>query len=289
VPSWEGSAGDCAHIRLDRYVAENLKLLSRSQIKARNLQAWVNGKKVKISHLLKANDSLSLSWDAAPLIELIPENLPLDVIYEDERVIVINKAQGMSVHPGAGIHQGTVVNALLYRRPIQARDLRPGIVHRLDKDTSGVMIAAWDEAAHAFLAAQFKERTVRKTYAAIVCGAPKQSRGSIESYICRDSRNRKLFTVSASKGKHALTLYKLLWTRCNYSFLLVRPRSGRTHQIRVHLKSIGCPIAGDPLYNPGSGPSLLLHALSLRIVLPGQTQQSLFRAPLPERFRSFIP
>ncbi|MDR1909835.1 MAG: RluA family pseudouridine synthase [Spirochaetaceae bacterium] len=290
--------------RLDRYAAEYLKLLSRSQIKARGLEARINGRPVKVSRIVKPGDVLDLCWSNAPPAELIPEDLPLDIIYEDRRVIVVNKAQGMVVHPGAGNHSGTLANALLWRRLRRGgtgdSGLRPGIVHRLDKDTSGVIIAAWDDGAHAFLARQFKERQVRKTYAALVRGAPPARRGSIESLIVRDSRNRKLFTAaplgSAAGGRRALTFYRLVraWEDC--SLLLLRPKTGRTHQIRVHLRRLGCPVLGDPLYGGGSFPAatLMLHALRLRIAIPwgppeaGAGKIRRFAAPLPERFRALI-
>jgi len=292
-------------LRLDRYAAENLKILSRSQIKARKLQALINGKAAKVSRLLKGGERLDLSWDEAEAVFLEPENLPLDVIYEDTRVIVINKAQGMVVHPGAGNRSGTLANALLYRR-LECADgndegratpsLRPGIVHRLDKDTSGVIIAAWDERALAFLADQFKARKVRKTYAALVRGCPRQVSGSIVKHIVRSRRDRKIFTVSDTEGRPSLTHYKVARTWGAYSLLLLRPKTGRTHQIRVHLKHLGHPILGDPLYGQ-SDPrfkktSLMLHAKSLSLLLPeslpGQENPARFRTPLPARFLTVI-
>ncbi|MDR3276926.1 MAG: RluA family pseudouridine synthase [Treponema sp.] len=308
MPAWSGRVGEPGGLRLDRYTAEELGLLSRSQVKARKLEARVNGRAVKVSRLLKLGDFLELSWEEAQPDDLVPEDIPLDIIYENERVIVVNKAQGMVVHPGSGNFRGTLANALLYRR-LQygtigtcAGGLRPGIVHRLDKDTSGVMIAAWDEAALAFLQEQFRERTVRKTYAALVRGAPPRVRGRIETRIVRDPRNRKLFTVSADRGKAALTLYRLVWTRQAYSLLLLRPRTGRTHQIRVHLRHLGCPILGDPLYGREDPrflhAGLMLHAAALCVRLPGEVPpgevppgevaQQRFRAPLPARFREIF-
>ncbi|MCL2094355.1 MAG: RluA family pseudouridine synthase [Treponema sp.] len=284
-------------IRLDRYVAEHLKLLSRSQIKARKLKALVEGRGVKISRLLFGGEGLDLSWEEAQVPLLLPQDLPLEVLYQDERVIVVNKAQGMVVHPGAGNHQGTLANALLYRRlkgqaPEDAPDsLRPGIVHRLDKDTSGLLIAAWDQGAHAFLAEQFKKRTVKKSYAALVQGCPPQGEGIINVPIIRSRRDRKTFTVAGpgakGKGRPSLTRYKLVRSYGDYSLLLVRPRTGRTHQIRVHLRHLGFPILGDPIYGRRDKRfpvSLMLHAKNLSLILPGETQPRVFRSPLPERF-----
>ncbi|MDR1949096.1 MAG: RluA family pseudouridine synthase [Spirochaetaceae bacterium] len=282
-------AGDIGgELRLDRYVAEQLKLLSRSQIKARALEARLNGKKVRISRPVKPGDLLELSWTSPEPVYLIPEDLPLDILYEDERVVVVNKAQGMVVHPGAGNRTGTLANALLFRRRGGAGEapagFRPGIVHRLDKDTSGVIIAAYDDQALAFLADQFKARTARKIYAALVRGRPKAGEGWIETRITRDRRDRQRFTVSEERGKIALTYYqvKKSWGKC--SLLLLRPKTGRTHQLRVHLRYLGCPILGDPLYGFGEEGGLMLHAKSLSLVLPGETEKRIFRTPLPPRF-----
>jgi 23S rRNA pseudouridine1911/1915/1917 synthase len=302
-----------AGLRLDRYVAECLGLLSRSRIKARGLKASVNGREVKLSRIVRAGDRLDLSWADAEPLNLIPEDLPLDVLYEDDRVVVINKAQGMVVHPGAGNYRGTLANALLFRRlrregsappevftggPGQGpgpgmwgAGLRPGIVHRLDKDTSGVIIAAWDDDALAFLAGQFKNRRVKKNYLALTPGKFREPQGRIETCIARDPRDRKRFAVSG-RGRIALTRYRVLRSWTGHSLLLLRPKTGRTHQLRVHLRHLGHPICGDPIYG-GPDPlfpdcGLLLHARSLSIILPGHDEARIFRAPLPEGFRRCI-
>jgi 23S rRNA pseudouridine1911/1915/1917 synthase len=278
-------------LRLDRYVAERLRLLSRSQIKARSLKGKVNGKDVKISRLVKKGDSIELCWNEAEPLNLVPEDIPLEIVYEDDRVVVLNKPQGMVVHPGAGNSRGTLANALYYRSLQKGGaledGLRPGIVHRLDKDTSGIIIAAYDDEALAFLSGQFRSRRVKKTYAAIVGGIPVNKKGRIETFISRDSRDRKRFAVSI-RGKPALTYYKVVKTWRSHSLLLLRPKTGRTHQLRVHLHYLGHPITGDPLYgSPDSlfpGACLMLHAKSLAITLPGESQARVFRSPLPERF-----
>jgi 23S rRNA pseudouridine1911/1915/1917 synthase len=296
--------------RLDRYVAEYVGLLPRSQIKSRSMTARVNGREAKCSKAVKRGDCIELCWREAEPSFLVPQDIPLDIIYEDDRVVVINKAQGMVVHPGAGNRRGTLANALLFRRlhrgpggnagggpdhppDGQCRDadggLRPGIVHRLDKDTSGVMIAAWDDGALAFLAEQFKNRRVKKTYVALVQGVPKESAGRLQTLICRDRRNRKRFTVDGERGKTAVTLYRVLrsWSSC--SLVLLRPGTGRTHQLRVHMRYLGHPVIGDVIYgfagSPFPGAGLMLHARSLSLVLPGRSGPECFRAPLPERFR----
>jgi 23S rRNA pseudouridine1911/1915/1917 synthase len=316
----------CEIKRLDLYVAENLSLMRRSQVKARGMAAEVNGKTAKLSRMVKSGDEINLSWEELPPLHIIPENIPLKIVYEDERVIVLNKAQGMVVHPGAGNWSGTLANALLWRstRKQSVRNAagfhadfhdfhdfhaglydgfhgsfaqRPFIVHRLDKDTSGLIIAAWDADALAFLSAQFKERAARKVYAAIVTGCPSEKRGFISSNIARDRHDRKRFTVSDTSGKSALTYYRVIKTLGGgaAALLLLRPKTGRTHQLRVHLRSIGHPIAGDPLYGVhqrGGGaalsPSMALHAKTLDIVLPDRKTRSRFTTKLPARFKEIM-
>jgi len=283
------------NLRLDRYVSENLRLLSRSQIKARKLKAKINGKDAKLSRFVKNNDLLELFWDDSPPENIIPQEIPLEIVYEDERCVVINKAQGMVVHPGAGNKQGTMANALCFRRLNKTGGilpgLRPGIVHRLDKETSGLIIAAYDEEAHAFLAHQFKSRKVRKTYIAVICGTPKEKTGRIETFIARDQKNRKRFTVS-SCGKTAVTFYKVIKNWKNYSLVMLRPKTGRTHQLRVHMRYLNFPILGDSVYGCEDknfpGVSLMLHSKNLEITLPGETQARVFSSYVPQRFKTVI-
>ena len=286
-------------LRLDRYIAENMNILSRSQIKARELNAKVNGKAVKVSRLVKNGDSLDLEWKEAEPAFIIPENIPLDIIFENDRVIVVNKKQGMVVHPGAGNRHGTFANALYYRKlnmtgsdakefPENSAGARPGIVHRLDKDTSGVMIAAYDDEALAFLSEQFKSRKAKKKYFALVSVIPKEKKRRIETFLSRDPGNRKRFTVSV-RGKTAVTYYNVIKTWNDFSLLALRPKTGRTHQLRVHLRYLGNPIIGDPLYGfsePFAG--LMLHARSLTITLPGESEERIFKAPLPGYFKEMI-
>jgi 23S rRNA pseudouridine1911/1915/1917 synthase len=298
MPAFSGIVDTPGGLRLDRFVSESLGLLSRSQVRSRALTALVNGKPAKRSRILKPGDRLELSWENAAGTDILPEDLPLTVLYEDSRVIVIDKAQGMVVHPGAGNYTGTLVNALSYRRIASGRgnlpeeaglsgwSFRPGIVHRLDKDTSGVMICAWDDESLAFLSAQFKARKVRKRYAAILRGVPKERRGRIETLLCRDSRDRKRFTVG-EKGKEALTDYRIIRCWGSHSLALLRPRTGRTHQLRVQMAYLGHSIVGDPIYGSKDplfpAATLMLHAKSLKINLPGGGCR-LFKTPLPDRF-----
>jgi 23S rRNA pseudouridine1911/1915/1917 synthase len=286
-----------ADLRLDRYAAEHLKILSRSQIKTRKLRVTLKGKELKLSlpmKKIKSGETLEFSWLDPEPTDLLPEDIPLEILYEDSRVIVINKEAGMVVHPGAGNPRGTLANALLFRRNITVRNSRPGIVHRLDKDTSGVIIAAWDDDALVFLAEQFKNRRVKKHYAAIVRGVPEEKSGVIENFICRDIHDRKRFTVSpvAGRGKHAVTSYKVIRSYGTHALVLLRPKTGRTHQIRVHLRHLGHPVLGDPIYGTKDPlfphANLMLHAKSLCILLPDKREKSIFKTPLPERFYSVI-
>ena len=291
-------------LRLDRYVSEKIKILSRSQIKTRNLKALINGNDAKLSKIVKNGDSIELTWDEIPAVDIIPEDIPLAVIFENEDCIVVNKAQGMVVHPGAGNRHGTLVNALYFRRlqmnalhetefPADRREisLRSGIVHRLDKDTSGVIIASYNDSAHSFLSQQFKSRVTRKNYIAVVQGIPRESKGRIETFIARDPKNRKRFTVS-SNGKTALTFYKVIRSWMNYSFVLLSPKTGRTHQLRVHMRHIGHPVMGDTVYGnidklfPEA--TLMLHSKSLAITLPGETEKRVFSSEIPERFSNVM-
>jgi 23S rRNA pseudouridine1911/1915/1917 synthase len=268
-------------------------------MKGRSATAKLNGKAVKLSKPVQPGDVLELRWEDKIPETLEPEEIPLDILYEDGRTVVVNKAAGMVVHPGAGNHGGTLANALLFRRLQRnllpgAETLRTGIVHRLDKDTSGVIIAAYDDRALAFLASQFKAGKTKKRYVALVSGTPANAEGIITGPIVRDPRDRKRFAVSAvpGKGKASLTRYRVIrsWNLC--SLILLRPKTGRTHQIRVHLRSIGHPVAGDPIYGyrdlPFLRKGLMLHAYSLEITLPDHEFPSRFKAPLPPPFRENI-
>ncbi|HUX19842.1 MAG TPA: RluA family pseudouridine synthase [Spirochaetia bacterium] len=300
-----------AGIRVDRYVAEELSLFTRSQLKSREVTILVNGRAAKWSRHLVVGDIVALSWENAPESTITAEPIDLDVLYEDHDVVVVNKPQGMVVHPAAGNFTGTLVQGLLYRgdsdeTELSEENLRPGIVHRLDKDTSGVIITAKNPEARQFLANQFAKRNTRKVYLAIVKGMVMPRKGRIESLICRDPKNRKRFTTSESEGKPSVTEYSVLHQWDQYAFVSLHPLTGRTHQLRVHLTSKGHPILGDPTYSRPDRAfplaTLMLHAHRLTIMLPrrlpdegaplgyhyvgGETLE--FRAPLPERFKSII-
>jgi len=288
-------------IRLDVFITERLGLFTRSQARSRVVSLAVNGAPARMGRKLKLGDVVLLSYADPPASDLTPENMPLAVLFENDDVIVIDKPQGLVVHPGSGNRSGTLVNAVLFHfRQLAAGfppgDPRPGIVHRLDKETSGVIIVAKSSAAHHFLAAQFQDRTARKRYVAVVQGRMPSENGRIETRLARDPRNRKRFTCVLSGGRQAVTRYRVLRTfaagRDVYTYVLLAPRTGRTHQLRVHMRHVGCPILGDSLYGRHDArfpdALLLLHARSLAIRLPGDAQPRTFSAPVPLRFRSLL-
>ena len=276
--------------RLDKYLAEGLGICPRNQLQQRGRDFLLNGREAKPSRRVKIGDRIAFVLDDPPKSHLEAEDIGLDILYEDDQVLVVNKAQGMVVHPGAGNRQGTLANALLFHVDgLKAGDERPGIVHRLDKETSGIIITAKNDEALEYLSAQFREKTTEKAYLAVVVGGPEEKEGRISTCIGRSKRDRKRFDVLKGRGKPALTRYRVLARYDGYSFLLLRPETGRTHQLRVHMRHLGCPIAGDPLYGlrRDPTPSLMLHAYTLRIRLPGGESRS-FRAPMPRRFKTML-
>jgi 23S rRNA pseudouridine1911/1915/1917 synthase len=283
-------------IRVDRFVA-SLGLFTRSQISQRSVTVkGPEGQVLKLSKRLKNGDQVIVEWDDPPSSEIVPESMDLDVIYEDDHCIVVNKMQGVVVHPAYGHIHGTLVQGLLYRyaemeKAFGGDRVRPGIVHRLDKDTSGLLIAARDVETLAALSRQFSDRSVKKTYLAIVRGKLPKSEGEIDLSIGRDPRDRKKFAVNVRNSRSALTRYRVLAVSGGYSLVRLRILTGRTHQIRVHLLSQGCPILGDPIYSrrdtgfPDS--TLMLHSWKLSIQIPGVGKKG-FLAPLPERFTEIL-
>ncbi len=287
-----------APLRLDRYVAERLALLTRSQFKSRLESARVDGKPAKPSALLAGGELLELAWKDGEDRSFVPEDLPLEVVFENASALVVDKRQGMVAHPAAGNWTGTLANALLGRLVRGGSPVPPraGIVHRLDKDTSGLVVAAKDECALEYLAAQFRERSARKDYLAVVQGRLPAPEGVVENRLGRDPRDRKRFAVVAeaggSAGKLAITRWKVLAERRvggeDFALLALRLRTGRTHQLRVHLRHLGCPILGDPIYGRPSArfpkATLMLHARLLRLSFaPGEEPRTLV-SPLPGRF-----
>lgn len=286
-------------IRVDKYLSDQLEDVSRSQIQrlidAGNVS--LNGIPIdKTSTVVTPGDTLRIVLMEDKPEKLIPEGIPLNVLYEDPNVIVLNKESGMVVHPGAGNYSGTVVNGLLAHYP-PIREVgepdRPGVVHRLDKETSGVLIFAKTNKAYKWLVQQFKSRELEKKYLALVDGHPPTPTGRIEAPIVRDSHNRTRMAVGLlGQGKLAVSEYFELQRYEHHSYLEVHPITGRTHQIRVHLSYIGVPVAGDTLYGRRK-PSLeidrfFLHASSLSIKLPGDRVQKTFTAPLPKDLQQIL-
>lgn len=293
--------------RLDKYISSLKDGMNRSKLKSSATEILVNGKSVKLSTKVKAGDKIDIQWDENIPTDITPEDIPLHIIYEDENVTVINKEQGMVTHPAAGNWSGTLVNALLYHwkresiAEIKDDDInkvlanrRPGIVHRLDKDTSGIIITAKNTFAEEWLSKQFLNKKLHKEYILITKGKPPASAGDIQTQIIRDPKDRKKYKAltGTQEGKFARTLYKVIAYYGNYSLIRVRLKTGRTHQIRVHMKYLGCPILGDPIYGKTdslfSDATLMLHSRQMDIRLPGKEDFTRFRAAVPLRFKKTI-
>lgn len=278
--------------RIDKYLVSQLEKMSRSKIQGLISDGFVlvNEETVKSNYKIKTDDKIVISIPEAEAIDVDPENLPIDIIYEDKDLVVVNKEQGMVVHPAPGHHSGTLVNALLY----QIDDLsgingkiRPGIVHRLDKDTSGIMVVAKNDEAHVYLSEQLQDRSMERKYWALVHGVMPHNQGSIDAPIGRDPKNRQRYAV-VDGGKEALSHFKLLEEFDDYSLLEVELESGRTHQIRVHLNYIDYPVAGDELYGPKKtleGAGQFLHARGLGFIHPRTKEKMYFEAEPPAVFK----
>lgn len=320
----EGLVSPC---RIDVYCTETLKHLSRSQLKTGLKSLYVNSQKAKLSRNVQNGDLIELVWDN-PIPEYAhPQKLPLNIIYEDENIIVVNKERGMVTHPAGGNWDGTLVNALNYYRLYDSRikdefavelnkllsgevknieklslePYRMGIVHRLDKETSGLIITARNLKTEKLLKSFFKKRAVKKYYLAVLDGVPPKNKGRIKTSVFRSSSDRKKFSVSAdlSKGKIAFSAYKVLKSDGKMSLVLFRIYTGRTHQIRLHAKFMGCPVAGDKVYGKKktrpdkkmglekTGMPLMLHAYKL-IIPDTVNSKKEFKAPIPKDFKQVL-
>jgi len=287
--------------RIDAYTASQQESVSRSQLSDEKTQFFLNGKPVKKSRLVKEGDAIEVHYCEECFEGIVAEDILLHVLYEDQDMLVINKEQGMVVHPAAGNHEHTLVNALLFRygqdfSPSLEDDemdfdlaLRPGIVHRLDKDTSGVLVIARNRQSHRNLSQQFKDRTTRKIYIALAKGVFKEKTGSIRANLKRDANDRKKYTTcSSDEGREARSDFTVLRQYRDFALVRIELFTGRTHQIRVHFKSIGHPLLGDPLYGKPEGLTLMLHALILEVSSPSSGKRIRFVAPMPERFRALL-
>jgi 23S rRNA pseudouridine1911/1915/1917 synthase len=295
---WIAEAEDRGE-RIDRFITES----SEQDVSRTQVQLWikeglltVNGSAVKPNYKLYEGDKLELTVPEPQELDLTAEPIPLNVVYEDADVIVVNKPRGMVVHPAAGHYSGTLVNALLYH----CKDLsgingvmRPGIVHRIDKDTSGLLMAAKNDLAHVSLAEQLKEHSVNRKYIAVVHGNVAHDNGTIDAPIGRDPQDRKLYKVTDRNSKHAVTHFVVLDRYGDYTLMELKLETGRTHQIRVHMKFIGHPLAGDPAYGPSRSKSVTiegqaLHAAALGFKHPRTGEQLEFEAPLPEDMQHLL-
>lgn len=280
--------------RLDKACSEIFSDYSRSQIKQLldGGNITVNGKTEKAKYKVKSGDVIRLEEPETKTLELRPENIPLDIVYEDDDVIVINKPQGMVVHPAPGHDEHTLVNALLYHCPLSTINgtFRPGIVHRIDKDTSGLLMVAKNDKAHRSLAKQLKDKTNIREYVALVHGRIAEDEGTINAPIGRSLKDRKKQAV-VKDGRNAVTHFEVLKRYRDYTLVKCILETGRTHQIRVHMKYIGHPLVGDPLYGPKKtikGNGQFLHAGKLGFVHPTIGKLLIFEAPLPKIFQECL-
>ncbi len=282
--------------RLDVYLNEKISDWSRSHVQKLIADGLVtvDGAKVKASHKLAGGEVIHVEEVVAVDVDYLPENLPLDILYEDADLIVVNKARGMTVHPAETVKHGTLVNALLYH----CKDLsgingvkRPGIVHRLDKDTSGVMVVAKTDSAHVNLAAQIHDKIAVRTYRAIVYGVVKDNVGIITGAIGRDKVDRKKMAI-VSDGKSAVTEFKVLERFDGFTYVECKLQTGRTHQIRVHMTAIGHPLLGDTKYTSRKNPfdicGQALHSHTLSLIHPTTHELMNFTAPLPNDIKKIL-
>lgn len=284
--------------RLDKYLNLIFEEKSRSffQKLIKEEQVLVNDTVQKANYRLKAEDIVTVTIPDAVETPIVPENIPLDILYEDEDVLVVNKPKGMVVHPSAGHYSGTLVNAIMYHCKDSLSgingEVRPGIVHRIDMDTTGSLIVCKNDESHICIAEQIKEHSVNRRYRGIVCGNVKEDEGTINAPIGRHPVERKKMAINEKNGKPAITHYKVLKRFERYTYMEFQLETGRTHQIRVHMASIGHPLLGDTLYSSGKSPYKLqgqtLHAMTIGFIHPRTNTYMEVSAPLPEYFERLL-
>ena len=284
-------------IRLDKYLAKEKPELSRSMIQKliEEEQILVNGCPVRISYLVQMQDDITIEVPEVKEVGIRAQDLPIDIIYEDQDIILVNKPKGMVVHPANGNPDGTLVNAIMAKCKDGLSgiggELRPGIVHRLDKDTSGLLIVAKNDHAHIQMSDQIKEHKVQKTYLALVKGIVKENEATIQMPIGRSTQDRKKMAVRKD-GKEAITHFRVLTRYLHHTLLEVKIETGRTHQIRVHMAQIGHPVVGDMVYSSGKNAfgveGQMLHAQKLDFTHPRTGEKMHFEAPLPRYFNEVL-
>lgn len=289
---------ECPFARADVFLNSNMPHITRSALKKifDGGGVWINGKTAKSSQSVRVGDRVDIVVPAAEECSAKPEAIPLDIVYQDGDLAVINKPQGMTVHMGNGNKEGTLVNALLYNLDNLSGIngvIRPGIVHRIDKDTSGLLVVAKNDAAHLSLAKQISEKTCRRQYVALLEGNLREDCGTVTTYIGRDPKDRlKMAVVPADKGRLAVTEFRVSERYSGYTLCRFDLKTGRTHQIRVHAKYLGHPIVGDPVYGIKRQKfalnGQLLHAERLEFVHPSTGERMAFTAPLPAYFAEVL-
>lgn len=289
---------DVADLRIDRCIADEYEELSRSYIQKliRDGMVFVNSKPCKASFKISPGDVITFEAPEAVLPDIQPENIPLEILYEDNDIIVINKPKGMVVHPAPGHYSGTLVNALMYHCGNDLSGIngvmRPGIVHRIDMDTTGSLLVCKNDRAHTSIAMQLKEHSINRIYTALVHGVMKDDEGRIDAPIGRHKTDRKKMTIDHTGGRTAITNYRVTERFEKYTLIECRLETGRTHQIRVHLSSIGHPIAGDEVYCSLKSPFKLkgqtLHAGIIGFIHPSTGEYIEVEAPLPDYFVTLL-
>ena len=284
--------------RVDKFLSEQFPALSRSYIQKliKDGQVTVNGNPLKANYKLNQADVLLLDEPELQEPDIVAENIPLDILYEDEDILIVNKPKGMVVHPSAGHYSGTLVNALMYHCKNQLSGingvLRPGIVHRIDMDTTGSLLVCKNDFVHQDLAEQLKEHSIRRVYHAIVHGVIKEDEGTVDAPIGRHPVDRKKMSINYKNGKCAVTHYQVIKRFKNYTYIQCRLETGRTHQIRVHMASLHRPLLGDAVYGPAKCPFRLqgqtLHAKTIGIIHPRTKEYLEVDAPLPDYFISLL-
>ncbi|MBC8590445.1 RluA family pseudouridine synthase [Wansuia hejianensis] len=283
--------------RLDTYLSRELDEVSRTYIQKLINEGLVlvNGKQKKPKYMIKEGDKIQVDMPILKEPEVLPENIPLEIIYEDNDLIIVNKPQGMVVHPAPGNYTGTLVNALLYHVDKLSTIngiMRPGIVHRLDKDTSGLLIVAKNNLSHEILTDSLKKREIRREYISLVHGNIDEEQGFVDKPIGRDQKDRKKMAVTSINSKEAKTYYKVLERFHKYTLIEAKLHTGRTHQIRVHLSYINHPVVGDPVYSNIKDKfnlqGQLLHSIRLGFTHPTMGEYMIFETDMPERFKKII-